>query len=133
MIKSLLFPSPLRNFPGSRWVRISIRTWHLASMGLLLGGMAMGHSLPELQIAFWNTLLSGVAFSMVELFTSFVWLLQLKGWAVMLKMLLLVGVMVDPSRAMAYLISAVIIGGISSHMQGKYRYYSVIHGEIVKE
>jgi len=133
MVKSLLFPKPIRNFPGQRWIRISIRTWHLAAMGLLVGGMAMGHPLEEMQMAFWHTLLSGAVFVAVELLTSFVWLFQLKGWAVLFKMMLLAGVVFDPSRAMGYLYAAIIIGGISSHMSGKFRYFSPIHGKEVKE
>jgi hypothetical protein len=34
---------------------------------------------------------------------------------------------------MPSLIVAVIIGGVSSHMQGKYRYFSPFHGRVIKE
>ena len=33
----------------------------------------------------------------------------------------------------AMVVLAIIIGGISSHMPGKYRYYSIWHGRVIKE
>jgi hypothetical protein len=133
MLKSLLFPSPLRSFPGQRWVRISIRSVHLLSMGLLLGGYAFGTPMEQLTGALWWTLGTGLVFVAVELYASCIFLMQLKGIAVIAKALLLWGAVAAPDAALACLAAAVIIGGISSHMPGKYRYFSPLHGRMVKE
>jgi hypothetical protein len=133
MLKALLFPAPLRSFPGQRWVRISIRTAHLLSMGLLIGGFAGGLPLEQLSAAFWWTLLTGVVFVAVELHASFIFLFQLKGIAVLAKTLLLLAAWAEPRYAMSCLVFAVVIGGISSHMPGKYRYFSPLHGRVIKE
>ncbi len=102
-------------------------------MGFLLGGAAQGLTLAEQPLALWHTLGSGVVFMALELYASCVWLLQLKGWAVLVKLLLLGGAYAAGSTGMPYLVAAVVIGGISSHMPGRYRYYSPLHGRVVKE
>lgn len=133
MIKSLLFPSPLRDFPAQRWVRISVRTWHLASMAALFGGVVQGFAIPDLPLAVWHTALSGGLFVALELYNSCVFLLQLKGLAVVLKLALLGAAVASPDYSTVWLVVAIVVGGISSHMPGRYRYYSIFHGEIVKE
>ena len=94
---------------------------------------ALGHSVTDLPVSLWGTVLSGVLFVGVELHQSFVWLFQLKGLAVGVKALLLVGAAMAPRSALAMLVLAIVIGGISSHMPGKYRYYSIWHGRVIKE
>jgi len=133
MLKPLLFPSPPREFTGQRWVRIGIRTAHLISMGILLGGFAGGIPLEQLSGPLWWTLLTGLVFVLVELYASCIFLLQLKGIAVIGKALLLWAALIAPNSALACMITAVIIGGVSSHMPGKYRYFSPLHGRVVKE
>ncbi|MCH8885454.1 MAG: hypothetical protein IIC13_02590 [SAR324 cluster bacterium] len=133
MLKSVLFPKPMRDFKGQRWVRIFLRTWHLLSMGFLLGGSGYGLTLAEQPLALWSTFLSGLVFSLLELYATSVWLFQLKGQAVIVKFLLLGAAVISPRNALAFLVTAVIVGGVSSHMPGKYRYYSIYHGRVIKE
>ena len=129
----MLFPKPMREFKGQRGVRIGVRTWHLLSMGYLLGGTAAGLSLAGQQHALWHTLASGLVFTLLELYASCIWLFQLKGQAVILKILLLGSALLSSGSGMPYLIAAVVIGGISSHMPGRFRYYSLYHGRLMKE
>ena len=132
-LKTILFPRPQRDFKGQRWARISLRTWHLLSFGFLLGGTAQGYPLTDQTWALWNTFLSGMVLSGLELHATCVWLFQLKGQAVLVKFLLLGAAVAAPGGGMPFLIAAVVIGGISSHMPGKYRYYSLYHGRSIKE
>ena len=60
-------------------------------------------------------------------------LFQLRGLAVMVKTVLLAGAAAAPDSALAMFVIAIAIGGVSSHMPGKFRYYSLWHGRIVKE
>lgn len=133
MDASFFFPKPKRDFYGQRWVRITLRTMHLLAMALMVGGFARGFSAQEMSWEIWGTLATGIVFILVELYSSCVWILQLKGWAVIVKILLLAGVLAAPQSAMPLLIAAIVIGGISAHMPGKYRYFSPIHGRVVKE
>jgi hypothetical protein len=125
-------PAPLRTFPGMRWVRITLRTAHLIAMGLLVGGVAVGTPIGQLNPAAWGTLLSGALFVCLELYESWIFLVQVKGLAVLLKLLLLAGAMTFPGSALPLLVAAIVIGGFSSHMPGKYRYYSIMHGRALK-
>jgi hypothetical protein len=133
MLRELLLPRPKREFPAQRWVRIGVRTWHLLSMGYLLGGTAQGLALADQPFGLWGTLASGLVFAALELYASCIWLFQLKGLAVIAKLLLLGAAAVSSGSGMPYLIAALVIGGISSHMPGKYRYYSPYHGAVTKE
>ena len=133
MASSLFSPSPQRNFKGQRWVRISLRTAHLIGMAFLVGGTAQGHAPADQPAALWATLVSGLLFIAIEVFNTGVWLVQLSGLAVMAKVLLLAAAVAAPGSGVTLLVIAIVIGGISSHMPGKYRYYSLWHGRIVKE
>ncbi len=128
-----MFPQPLRDFPGQRWVRIGVRTWHLAAMGYLLGGTALGVPLEAQQAALAWTFASGLAFIGLELYCSCIWLLQLKGWAVIAKMALFGAAILSQAHGLPFFLAALVIGSISSHMPGRFRYYSVWHGRVVKE
>ncbi len=114
-------------------MRIAMRTVHLAAMGLLVGGVARGDAIAALPWPLWGTVASGVLFVAVELHHSCVFLLQLKGLAVLVKAVLLVGAVAAPDAALTLLLLAIGIGGISSHMPGRYRYYSPWHGRELKE
>ncbi len=133
MAPSLFFPSPQRNFKGQRWVRISLRTAHLISTAFMVGGTAQGYAPTDQPAALWATLVSGLLFIALEVFNTGVWLFQVKGLAVMVKVLLLAAAVAAPGSGVTLLVIAIVIGGISSHMPGKYRYYSLWHGRIVKE
>ena len=113
-------------------MRISLRTAHLITMALLVGGVAGGAAPLELVFAFWGTVATGMAYVALELFNTGVWLFQLKGLAVMVKALLLAAAAAAPDSALAWLIAAIVIGGISSHMPGRFRYYSLWHGRQIK-
>lgn len=133
MKPSFLFPSPQRAFTGQRWVRIGLRTAHLIAMALLVGSVAGGKAPLEAPYPFWATVATGVAFVALELFNTGVWLIQVKGLAVMVKALLLAAAAVAPDSALGWLIASIVIGGISSHMPGRFRYYSLWHGRQIKE
>jgi hypothetical protein len=121
-----------RSFPGIRWVRISLRTAHLIAMGLLVGGVAAGISAETLQGAVWGTLGTGAAFVGIELYQSLSFLFQIKGLAVLVKFLLLLGAVESPGHALGLLVAAIVIGGFSSHMPGRFRHYSILHRRVLQ-
>ncbi len=132
MSNETLPAAPLRSFPGIRWVRISLRTAHLIAMGLLVGGVAVGTPIDQLTLALWGTLASGALFVGIELYQSLTFLVQVKGIVVLLKLLLLVAAIGFPGSALTLLIAAIVIGGLSSHMPGRYRHYSLWHGRALQ-
>jgi hypothetical protein len=128
---SFLNPVP-RSFPGIRWVRISVRSAHLIAMGLLVGQVSLGIAPNTLPGALWGTVITGLVFVGIELYQSQVFLVQLKGLAVFAKMALLLAAVEIPSAALPLLIVAIVIGGVSSHMPGRFRYYSIFHRQVLK-
>lgn len=133
MAGSVFFPRPKREFTGQRWVRIGFRTAHLIAMAFLLGGVAGGAAVGDLAWALWGTVLTGAGYMAVELFNSFVFLIQLKGLAVIAKILLLGAAGLSADGALGLLVTAIVIGGISSHMPGRFRYFSIFHWREMKE
>ena len=123
---------PNRNFPGQRWVRICLRSGHLLFMGLLVGGVAQGIPMSQLPEAYWGTLLTGGLFALLDFYNTFVWIYQIKGWVVILKIFLMAMAGQSEHNALLFLGAAVILGGISSHMPGSLRYYSVLHRRVLK-
>ena len=133
MSPSFLFPSPRREFAGQRWVRIGVRTAHLIAMAFLVGGVAVSAPPLGLEAPFWGTVVTGVVFVGLELFNTAVWLFQLKGPVVIVEALLLASAAAAPDSALELFIVAIIIGGISSHMPGRFRYNTLWHGREIKE
>lgn len=123
----LLFPHQSRDFHGKRWVNISLRTLHLigiAGMGghFLLGGTTAGWE-PYFQL----TLASGIALSLLALWSNGIWLLQLRGQAILLKILLLCLLPLLPNLQAALVLGMLLISGLIAHAPGNLRYYSLYH------
>lgn len=51
----------------------------------------------------------------------------------LLKLMLFIAAVAGEHRPLPLLLTAVVIGGVSSHMPGKYRYFSPLHGRVVKQ
>ena len=127
-----LFPIEKRDFAGRRWLSISMRTLHL--MGIAgLAGAYLFH-LPETQWMpyLWMAVISGVVMACTEVFVDGIWLLQIRGQAIFVKLLLLSTVfwLFDEPQSGIYLL-VILISGVISHAPGKVRYYSVWHGKVL--
>lgn len=127
-----LFPIDKRDFPGRRWLSITLRTLHL--MGIAgLAGAYLFH-LPESQWMpyLWLAVLSGVLMAAMAIYVDGIWLLQLRGQAIFLKLLLLSTVfwLFDEPQSGIYLL-VILISGVVSHAPGKVRYYSLWHRKVL--
>ena len=124
----LLFPHENRSFWGKRWVRVLLRTAHLVgTAGFGAGFLYQG---PK---ALWEpylslTLASGVAIVVLELWSNAVFLVQLRGVAIVVKLGLLSCLHFCEGYAALTVVVIVIISGIISHAPGDVRYFSVLHG-----
>lgn len=123
-----LFPPGYRGFPGKRWIGVLLRTLHL--MGVAgLGGAFLYAAPREAWLPYlWLTVASGSLLFAIEIWSHGVWLLQLRGQAVILKLLLL-GLMPATGPAAPWLLLAVVaLSGIFSHAPARVRYYAPFHG-----
>ncbi len=123
-----LFPRNSRFFPGQRWVNISLRTLHLIGLsGTGYGFFVQGHEL-DWEAFLLLTIFSGAAMTLIAIWSNGIWLLQLRGQAIVLKLALLGLALVLPAWRAALFISVLVISGLISHAPGNVRYYSILYG-----
>jgi hypothetical protein len=128
----LMLPPQSRTFPGKRWVQISLRTAHLIGTAGIGGAFLYGAPTSAWLPYFWVLLLSGVAMVLLQLWSNAVWLLQLRGLAILAKLALLALVPLWPQAALPVCIAVVTISGVISHAPGNTRYYSLWHGRRIE-
>ena len=121
-LPAILFPQQPRSFSGQRWLNISLRTMHL--IGVAGTGAAFLFNLSErLWLPYMLlTIISGCLMILLETWSDGVWLIQLRGLATALKLLILS--MTFFVGLQAWILFCVIaIAGLISHAPGKVRYY----------
>ncbi len=133
VIQRLLFPDPPRELPGERVIRTALRTAHIAAFGILFGGHVFEVESSRLLVWLWLTVATGAAFVALELYGSFVWLQELRGWLTLLKVLLLCLVPCWWPHRVGLLLIVLVIGSVCSHMPGRFRYYSMFQRRVVGE
>jgi len=121
-------PRPL---PGVRPLRTTLRTAHTLAFAALYGGHVYGIAAERLRPALVATVASGLALMALEMYRTPVWPVQLRGLAAFAKLALVAAVGLWWNARVALLSAAIVIGGVASHMPGRYRYYSVLHGRVV--
>lgn len=112
---------------AKRWTKISLRTLHLLAVTGVGGGILFGLE-KELWINYWwLALVSGALMMVIDITSNPVWVVQVRGLAVFLKLVLLAFLGVSPSLDGYLLVVIIIISAVISHAPGKLRYYSVYH------
>ena len=124
----ILFPLNTRGFRGRRWLNIGLRSLHLVGTAGVGGGF-----LYQAPAAGWMpylalTVASGLAMVALELWANGIWLLQLRGQAVVLKLVLMGLIGWWPAFGPHLLVAVVLISGVVSHAPARVRYYSIFHG-----
>ena len=132
-LSAILFPDPPRRIPHERWLNIGLRTCHLITSGLLLGGHAFDVAPHRLILYLYLTIASGVGLILLELYASCRWIYLGKGILVMLKVGLLIAAGIWWEQRVVFLLLVVLVGSVGSHMPARFRYYSVIHGQVLSE
>jgi hypothetical protein len=132
-LRAIFLPEPRRRLPHARAWNVGARTIHLAATGLLLGGHFFGVEADTLLPWLYVAIASGSLMFAVELYSSFDWLTEVGGLAVVLKLALLCLVPFVWSARVPLLFAVVAVAGIGSHMPGKYRHYSLRHRRVMKE
>lgn len=127
-LKQLLFPARSRFFPGQRWANILLRTLHLIGIAGLGGGFFY-HSEDDLWRTFFDlTLWSGAGLTAIAVWNSGIWLVQLRGQAILLKLLLLGLMPLFAAQRLPLFLAILVISGVISHAPANVRYYSLFHG-----
>ena len=123
-MKLILFPTQSRAFPGQRWLSISLRTLHLIGLAGVGAGFLFQLAFTHWQAYLMLIVLTGLAMVVLEIWSNGIWLLQLRGLATMIKLLLL-SITLLIGLDTYILITVIIISAVLSHAPGKVRYYSL--------
>ncbi len=120
-LRALLWPAQPRQFRGQRWLNITLRSLHLVGVAGAGGGFLYPVS-PEHWLPFWYlTLFSGGALVLLYLWSSALWLCQLKGLVILLKLALLAAALWLPAWRGPLLLAVVVLSALIAHAPGKLR------------
>lgn len=125
---SKLFPTTAREFPGQRWLNIILRTFHLIGIAGISGGYLFGHDQAQWLPYWYLTLGTGIALSMIFIWSTALWLFQLKGLFIIIKLVLLWLAMKRPELQSELFILVITISAIIAHAPGKVRGFVWLSG-----
>jgi hypothetical protein len=132
-ISRVLFPRDYRSFPGKRWVNIALRTVHLIGVAGLGGGFLyqapQAAWLPYLVLS----IASGFAIMCLDIWTDGIWLIQLRGIAILIKLIVLLCVPFFGGYEPYVLVIVIVISGLIAHAPGDVRYFSIFHGGRIED
>lgn len=127
------FPEMMRPQSGTRSLSIALRTLHLASFGILLGGHVFTIEAERVLPALYLTIASGAGLIALELFVfGLYWLFLGKGIMVLLKLAMLLAIPFLWEYRLLLLFLTVVIASVGSHMPARYRHYSFLRRHVVQ-
>ena len=130
-LSAILFPTTPRHVPCERGINIALRTAHLMTAGVLLGGHTFDIPAHRLTLLLYLTIASGAGLILLELYSSCRWIYLGKGVMVSLKIALVIAASVWWEQRVMLLLLVVLIGSVGSHMPARFRYYSLVHGRTI--
>ena len=114
-----------------RWSKISLRTLHLLAVAGVGGGILFALE-KDLWINYWwLALVSGVLMMVMDIAANPVWIFQVRGLVILLKLILLALLGSIPGWDSFLLAVIIIISAVISHAPGKLRYYSLYHRRVI--
>ncbi len=132
-LSAVLFPQTPRHVSGERGINIALRTAHLMTSSVLLGGHAFDVPAHQLILFLYLTIASGAGMILLELYSSCRWIYLGKGVMVSLKIALVIAAGVWWEQRLVFLLLVVLIGSVGSHMPARFRYYSLVHGRTITD
>ena len=116
-----------------RALNIILRTAHIGSMGVLLGGHAFDVASERLMLSLWLVIGTGLALAALEAGPRLLWFHQGRGVMTMTKLLLICAVPFAWEYRLPILLTVVVIASVGSHMPARFRYYSVLRREVIRD
>ncbi len=114
-----------------RWLKISLRTLHLLAIAGVGGGVLFGLEKDLWLNYWWLAMASGGLMMLMDIISNPVWLVQIRGLAIILKLIMLAFLGRYPGWDGYLLAVIIIISGVISHAPGNLRYYSVYHRKVI--
>ena len=114
-----------------RWSKISLRTLHLLALAGVGGGVLFGLEKGLWINYWWLAMASGALMMLMDVISNPVWLVQVRGVVIYVKLILLACLGLYPEWDSFILAVIIIISAIISHAPGKLRYYSIYHRRVI--
>lgn len=119
------FSERRKGMMGLRWLDVAMRTLHLVGVCGVGGGILLAvpheHWMFYLQL----TLVSGLALLLLEIAKNKFLMIELRGVAIVLKLVLLGAMYLFPEQGSILLVAIVVISSMGSHAPKKFRHFSV--------
>lgn len=109
----------VRDFPGKRWLNLSLRTVHVAGI-VLLGGALLGGS--DTTVGAWLTFVSGLGMFASDTWTNPAQLREVAGFGVLFKLLLVAAMAIQPGLALGLFWLILVLSTLLSHAPGPLRH-----------
>jgi len=114
-----------------RWTKISLRTVHLVAVAGVGGGILFDLDNSLWINYWWLALASGSLLMLIDVVSNPVWLVQVRGFSVYFKLILLAFLGSQPEWDRFLLLVIIVISAVISHAPGKLRYYSIYHRKVI--
>lgn len=120
-LNSMLFPREPREFRGQRWVNIGLRCAHLVGVAGVAGGFLFSLD-PVSWTSYWHlALASGIGLSLIYVWSTATWLLELKGLTIVIKTMLLAAALAAPDLKAEIFVAIIILSGLIAHAPARVR------------
>jgi hypothetical protein len=121
----------MNRFTSKRWTKISLRSLHLLAMAGVGGGILLGIEQSTWLNYWWLAIASGSLMMLMDMLANPVWIVQVRGIVIILKLILLILLGWYPEWDATLLTAIIIFSAVISHAPGKLRYYSVYHRQVI--
>lgn len=112
------------NFIGKRWLKISLRTFHILGVAGVFSTVLTQTPQP----VYWALMfITGLGLLALEALSNIIWFVQIRGLVMYLKLGLLAILYFYPDYAWYCLVLMIVLAGMISHAPSSVRYYSFIH------
>lgn len=109
----------VRDFPGKRWLNLSLRTLHIAGVVLLGGALLSG---ADTTAGAWLTLVSGLAMFASDTWANPAQLREVAGFGILAKLALVAAMAVQPELALNLFWVILTLSTLLSHAPGQLRH-----------
>lgn len=115
-----------------RWSKITLRTLHIIAVAGVGGGILFGLHQGQWFHYWWLSVISGALLVLIDALANPVWLIQVRGLSVYIKLVLLVCLWRFPAWDIVLLLTIIILSAVISHAPSKLRYYSPYHRKVIR-
>ena len=126
-LQQTLFPTTMRHVPQRRlWLNL-LRALHILSVSVVVGGVYFEVDTSQLYVWLIAMVLSGFGMFMIDLYASCFMLFELRGAAMVIKLLIVICLpFVEQSVQVGLLVLVLLLSALISHSRRRLRHYCLL-------